>query len=101
MVVYFLVGLVLLLGLALLWPAGRASRLPGVEKLDLSATVRLLVAAAEQTMPGQTGAEKLGFVLREIERMTSNGQLERVHMHWLRIMIEAAVYALKQKKDQA
>ena len=99
--VYFLVGMVILLGLALLWPAKRASQTVEGKRLDLETVIERLVATAEQTMPGKTGSEKLGFVLREIERLTTWGQLEKVDAMWLRVLVEAAVYALKQQgKDK-
>lgn len=95
--VYFLVGLVILLGAALLWPAKRASQAVEVKLLDLETVIERLVATAEQTMPGKTGSEKLAFVLREIERLTTWGQIEKVDTMWLRVLVEAAVFALKQR----
>lgn len=95
--VYLGVGLLLLGGLLFAW----RKRTPGsAGALDLAVAVEQFVALAEETLPGKSGAEKLAFVLSEIERLQAGGELGQVDPLLLRAMIEAAVKALKMAQEQ-
>lgn len=91
-------GLLVLVGLGLIWLMLRQK--PG-GSADLTVAVEQLVALAEAQLPGQSGAEKLEFVLGEIQRLQAAGELPRADTMLLRIMIEAAVKAMKLAKDGA
>ena len=59
---------------------------------DLRTVVAMLVEEAEQTMPGETGEEKLEWVL---ERCDKIGLTKWIPEGVLSAMIESAVYRLK------
>lgn len=79
--------LIALLWLASQWMHGRHSL------QEIREVVGTLVEAAEQMMPGETGEDKLSYVLAKADEL---GLTKYVHPTLLRAMIESSVYWLSQ-----
>ena len=69
------------------------ARRNGVSLAELRTIVAMLVEEAEQTMPGDSGEEKLGFVLMQCERL---GVTKWIPAVVLSAAIESAVWRLKR-----
>lgn len=63
---------------------------------DVRSTIAVLVGAAEQSMPGTDGKEKLTWVLQQADEI---GLTKYVPAVLLRAMIEHAVYWLRQPQS--
>lgn len=86
--VLYMVGAMVLL--ALLWLVSRGG---GRSISDVREIVGALVAAAEQVMPGVSGADKLEWVLSQADQV---GITKHIDHALLRAMIESAVYWTKR-----
>lgn len=87
---FFVIGLFVLAGVLLL--LGRS----GMKFGQVREIVAELVAAAEQLLPGQSGEEKLSWVIAQADE---HGLTKYVTPSLLRMMIEAAVLRLKHSPE--
>lgn len=87
---YLLLGLAALAVLAIIYDLVRSRSQGHGYRLDAAALV--LVKAAEQMLPGQTGGAKLEWVMGQLDDLGFN----YVEEDFMRAVIEAAVYSVKK-----
>ena len=92
---YFLVGLVILALAVNLWPRGG---LAAWRQADLRQLVQMLVLEAEQTMPGDTGEDKLSWVLSRADEI---GLTRCIPEQVLSAIIESTVYRIRHEQTSA
>lgn len=92
---YFMVGLAVIALVVSMWPRGG---LAAWRLADLCQLVQMLVLEAEQTMPGETGEEKLSWVLGQADEI---GLTRFIPEQVLSAIIESTVYRIRQQSAQA
>lgn len=85
---YFVIGLAVLALAVHLWPRGG---LTAWNQTELRHLVEALVLEAEQTMPGDSGEEKLSWVLGQADEI---GLTRLIPTPVLSALIESAVYRI-------
>lgn len=91
--VYLAIGLGLLL-VMLTYEWVKARNHPG-QPYDLHEAIALYVKAAEMLLPGQTGADKLVWVVARIDAL-----FPEVDEEWVRTVIESVVYDVKRAQGR-
>ena len=86
---YFVMGLAVLAMAVHLWPRGGLS---AWNQTELRHLVEALVLEAEQTMPGDSGEEKLSWVLSQADEL---GLTRLIPRAVLSALIESTVYRLR------
>lgn len=74
-----------------------AYRATGGKDIDLKQLAESAVYAAEQILPGKTGAEKYAFVLSQLQTIT---KIDEDQMSFVKILIEGAVKKFKLEAAQ-
>lgn len=92
---YFVVELAVIALVVSMWPRGG---LAAWRLADLRQLVQMLVLEAEQTMPGETGEEKLSWVLGQADEI---GLTRFIPEQVLSAIIESTVYRIRQQSAQA
>lgn len=92
---YYVVGIAIIALVVSLWPRGG---LAAWRQADMRQLVQMLVLEAEQTMPGDTGEEKLSWVL---DRADEIGITRFIPQPVLSAIIESTVYRIRHEQTTA